>query len=101
MRFAQFGKLTLMLVFATPLLAAPPAQARSGWARADFVRRHPCPVAAIAGRLCPGYVVDHLAPLCDGGRDDASNMAWQAVAEAKEKDRAERALCRLARRQSR
>ena len=38
----------------------------------------------------PGYVVDHLIPLSEGGRDDPSNMQWQTKEEANAKDRTER-----------
>ena len=37
----------------------------------------------------PGYVVDHIIPLSEGGMDDPSNMQWQTKAEAKAKDRVE------------
>jgi hypothetical protein len=37
----------------------------------------------------PGYVVDHVKPLCRGGLDAPSNMQWQTVAAAKVKDRTE------------
>jgi hypothetical protein len=32
--------------------------------------------------------------LCAGGADDAANMQWQSVEDAKIKDRAEREQCR-------
>jgi hypothetical protein len=38
----------------------------------------------------PGYVVDHIIPLSEGGRDDPTNMQWQTKEEAKAKDRTER-----------
>ena len=38
----------------------------------------------------PGYVVDHIIPLSEGGSDDPSNMQWQTKEEAKAKDRTER-----------
>ena len=41
----------------------------------------------------PGYVVDHIVPLCAGGADAPSNMQWQTVDAAKVKDRQERAMC--------
>jgi hypothetical protein len=43
---------------------------------------------------CPGYVIDHITPLCAGGADRWSNMQWQTVEEAKVKDHEERKLCR-------
>jgi hypothetical protein len=42
----------------------------------------------------PGYVVDHIKPLACGGADDPSNMQWQSIADAKEKDKVERQDCR-------
>lgn len=42
----------------------------------------------------PGYVVDHVVPLCAGGADAPENMQWQTIEEAKAKDRLERQLCR-------
>ena len=44
----------------------------------------------------PGYVVDHIVPLCLGGPDAVSNMQWSALAESYVKDKQERALCRHA-----
>jgi hypothetical protein len=41
----------------------------------------------------PGYVVDHVVPLCAGGADAPSNMQWQTVEAAKVKDHQERAMC--------
>ena len=41
----------------------------------------------------PGHVVDHVVPLACGGPDSPSNMQWQTVAEAKAKDKTERAGC--------
>ena len=42
---------------------------------------------------CPGYVVDHVKPLCAGGADAPANMQWQTVQDGKAKDRDERRLC--------
>jgi len=41
----------------------------------------------------PGYVVDHIVPLCAGGADAPTNMQWQTVEAAKMKDGQERAQC--------
>src|SRR5438552_625194 len=60
---------------------------RSRQAKDDFLRRTGYP----HGR--PGYVVDHVVPLCAGGADAPSNMQWQTVEEGKVKDRQERATC--------
>jgi len=35
----------------------------------------------------PGYVVDHIIPLKRGGCDCPSNMQWQTIKAAKEKDK--------------
>jgi hypothetical protein len=54
---------------------------------ADFQRRHPCPSTGKATGTCPGWVRDHVVPLCKGGPDTVENMQWQTVEEAKAKDR--------------
>lgn len=54
----------------------------------------PCPATGQGRGSCPGYVIDHVVPLCAGGPDHPGNMLWQTVAEAKVKDRAEAAQCR-------
>jgi hypothetical protein len=61
--------------------------------RALFVKQHPCPADGHTRGPCPGYVVDHVKPLCAGGRVCPSNMQWQTVKEAKLKDREERRMC--------
>ena len=60
---------------------------RSREAKDQFMRRS----GYSRGR--PGYVVDHIVPLCAGGADAPSNMQWQTVDAAKVKDRQERATC--------
>ena len=35
----------------------------------------------------PGYVIDHIIPLKEGGCDCPENMQWQTIANAKEKDK--------------
>ena len=69
------------------------APARDPAQRADFMRSHPCPSTGKKKGACPGYVVDHIHPLCAGGADHPSNMQWQTVDEAKAKDRDDRRLC--------
>ena len=67
---------------------------RSPAQRAAFMRHHPCPATGRSRGACPGYVVDHIEPLCAGGPDNPGNMQWQTVEEGKEKDRKEREMCR-------
>jgi hypothetical protein len=61
---------------------------RSDAARHAFARKTGYP----NGR--PGYVIDHIVPLACGGADVPANMQWQAVADAKTKDKTERVGCR-------
>ena len=78
-------------------LVAPQAVAKSHRdpaKRAAFTKMHPCPSTGKARGRCPGYVVDHVVPLCAGGRDHPSNMQWQTQEDAKKKDRIEREMCR-------
>jgi hypothetical protein len=63
--------------------------ARSSSARATFERFHPCPSTGKTSGACPGYVVDHVVPLKRGGADAPSNMRWQTVEAAKQKDKTE------------
>src|SRR5215510_2225240 len=60
---------------------------RNPQARRDFQKSHPCPSTGKTSGACPGYVVDHVRPLKRGGADAPSNMQWQTVQAAKEKDR--------------
>jgi len=54
--------------------------ARSPEMREQFMRETGYP----HGR--PGYVVDHIRPLCHGGADTPANMQWQTRSEARAKD---------------
>jgi hypothetical protein len=61
--------------------------ARSGRARGEFKKSHPCPSTGRSSGGCPGYVIDHITPLKRGGADAPGNMQWQTKAAAKEKDK--------------
>lgn len=41
----------------------------------------------------PGYVVDHIIPLCACGVDTPENMQWQTVEDGLAKDRLEISAC--------
>jgi len=86
----------MALLSALALLAVAPAAdatERDPHQRALFVKHHPCPATGKTRGACPGYVVDHIKPLCAGGADRPSNMQWQTREEAKIKDRRERKMC--------
>lgn len=66
--------------------------------RTAFQKANPCPANGKTRGACPGFVVDHIRPLCAGGPDSGANMQWQTTGEAKAKDRLEQAECRAIRR---
>ena len=86
-------KLCVGLLIAA-LAFAGNTDARSRTQVTHFRAAHPCPATGQARGPCPGYVVDHVTPLCAGGPDHPQNMQWQTVEAAKIKDRTERAQCR-------
>lgn len=83
---------TLLVVSLALLCIAPSVVegARSREVPRQFMRLHPCPGGPHQGwtrGACPGYVRDHIVPLCRNGADTVANMQWQTVAAAKAKDR--------------
>jgi hypothetical protein len=68
--------------------------ARSTAAVNTFKRANACPGTGKASTAsCPGYIVDHITPLCACGEDKPSNMQWQTLAASKAKDKLEDAQC--------
>lgn len=61
---------------------------------AQFRKLNACPATGKIQRTCPGFVVDHMIPLCAGGPDTVDNMMWQAKLASYKKDIMERAICR-------
>jgi hypothetical protein len=47
----------------------------------------------------PGWVVDHVVPMCSGGPDAVPNMQWQTRQASYLKDVFERELCRAMKKQ--
>jgi hypothetical protein len=82
------------LLLALALAACTSAAPRSRAVRAEFMRAHPCPATGATQGACPGYVADHVEPLCAGGPDSPANLQWQTVDDAKAKDRLEVMRCR-------
>ena len=66
---------------------------RSAKAKDNFKHLHPCPSTGKSSGPCPGYVIDHIKPLCAGGIDAPSNMQWQTLGASKAKDKLERREC--------
>lgn len=83
----------LMMCFVLWLAAFAATHHRSRSVRREFQRLHPCPSTGLKYGSCPGYVVDHVVAIACGGADAVENMQWQAVADAKAKDKVERKDC--------
>lgn len=96
----QALRLSLAAAVAAVCLVAQAADTapRSRAARDVFMRDHPCPLSHQVRGPCPGYVVDHILPLCAGGEDRPENMQWQTREQGLAKDRHEWQLCRLLKR---
>lgn len=88
-----WGENMKYIYFAVLLSLATQADARDPQVRAAFLKSHPCPATGKNSGACPGYVVDHVIPLCAGGADAVANMVWQELAASKIKDAHEMALC--------
>lgn len=87
-------KTSALSLLATFLLVTWQAEARSAAERTAFHRSNPCPSTGKLHGKCPGYVVDHIVPLCAGGADHQINMQWQELAASKAKDKLEWRQCR-------
>lgn len=88
------------LLFALLAALPVPSDARIERNRSEvraFRAESHCPATGLTRGACPGYVVDHVKPLCAGGIDHPSNMQWQTIGDAKAKDREERRVCRFPR----
>ena len=84
--------LTVISIVIFGLLSVQDAAAtqRSSKARCEFLRS----VGQKTCRSPSGYVVDHIKPLCAGGKDVPSNMQLQTKADSYKKDVIERSECR-------
>ena len=81
--------LAALLIFSTVVYARDPAQVRA------FRKSFPCPSTGKTTGACQGWVVDHVVPLCWGGKDIPANMQWQEVRQSYLKDRFEREACAM------
>lgn len=89
MKPALIAALALAILATTATAKTP----RSKAALAEFKRANPCPSTDKRRGPCPGYVIDHIEPLCAGGADTVSNLQWQTLADSKRKDRDEHRQC--------
>jgi len=85
----MFAFILAVLLFASPAYARDAKQVRA------FRAAHPCPATGKPSGPCPGWVVDHVVPLCLGGADTPANMQWQERQESLKKDVLEWRACAL------
>ena len=71
----------LAFVVLPPIANAKTEQSRE--TTREFQLEHPCPSTGKRYGACPGYVKDHVDPLCNGGPDAVANMQWQTIDDAK------------------
>lgn len=83
--------LTLSLLLLSTLVY--PATKRSSSTPVKFIRANACPSTGKHVFPCPGWVVDHIVPLCANGGDTIDNMQWQTRTDSLAKDRVERKMC--------
>src|SRR5262245_9499061 len=81
------GFIVLLLALAGLADARDPAQVRA------FRKMNPCPATGKVSGACPGWVVDHIVPLCLKGADAPANMQWQTREASLIKDKEERVAC--------
>jgi hypothetical protein len=92
-------RLILVLLVAFAAAAPESGQAWRNYPRdpevpREFQRQSPCPSTGRTYGGCPGYIRDHIIPLCANGPDSPSNMQWQRLDDSLRKDEEERAACR-------
>lgn len=85
---------TLFVALCLVCTGATAKTERSHKVRHAFVKEQACPSTGRHRLPCPGYIIDHVRPLCAGGEDATFNLQWQTVEDAKAKDKEERKECR-------
>lgn len=92
------SRLIIVLVYVSAVHTVPSIAAaldtRSLKAEALFRLANPCPITGVSNGPCKGYVIDRVIPVVCGGVEESTNMQWQTLAAAREKDKWERIGCR-------
>jgi hypothetical protein len=96
-RVAAAAAVVIALVCGVATPASAAQSRRPSNAEILFRLANPCPGTGERHGACAGYVVDRIIPIACGGPEEPSNMQWQTLAEAKEKDRWEMIGCRRGR----
>ncbi len=92
----QLARIAIVVAVAVGLAGAHGAP-RDPNVRNRFQKENPCPVNGKHRGPCPGYHIDHIKPLCAGGKDRLSNMQWLAIEQHGHKTKADRRACALKR----
>jgi len=72
---------------------------RSPRVLSKFQKAFPCPLTNKRSGTCPGFVKDHIRPLCSGGQDSVANLKWSEVGYSKLRDVQELRLCHALKKQ--
>ena len=92
-------KLALIFIATCALSTGASAKIhRSTTVRHAFVKQQACPSTGRHRLPCPGWIIDHVRPLCAGGEDAVFNLQWSEREASKRKDVEELRLCRMVRR---
>lgn len=59
-----------------------------------FQKIYPCPSTGKTSGSCPGFVKDHIQPLCANGKDVPTNLMWSEHDWSVLRDKQEWRLCR-------
>jgi hypothetical protein len=90
-----------VLLLAVEVAVISGADARERGPVREFRKVNVCPATGQHKGPCPGWVVDHIVPLCAQGADHPVNMQWQELKESRQKDKLEISACARLRKQCR
>jgi len=90
----ESSKLILSVLLVVSAFGVQGTTVRSAAEVAAFKRENPCPTTGLRRGACPGFQVDHVDPLCMGGRDAKANMHWLSVEDHRFKTFTDVRACR-------